>query len=212
MRWNISARKAIFFILILSVVGFVGLSIPQTRPLFKTTTPFFILTAIVVLLLYHRPWNKKFIISAISIALSGYLLELAGIHTGMIFGHYQYGSALGIKWFQAPLLIGANWFMLIYCTYVITLRFSFHNILKSLTGAGILVGYDIILEPVATALNMWSWHSGTIPLQNYFTWFIFSFIVLLIMHSAKLRAHNPTAFYILLFQGIFFLLLHFTLL
>ena len=38
--------------------------------------------------------------------------EILGVKFGVIFGDYEYGSALGLKIFDVPLLIGANWAIL----------------------------------------------------------------------------------------------------
>jgi putative membrane protein len=40
-------------------------------------------------------------------------LEVVGVKTGLIFGEYKYGSTLGIKLFEVPLIIGFNWVFVI---------------------------------------------------------------------------------------------------
>lgn len=82
-----------------------------------------------------------------------------------IFGTYNYGNALGIKILETPILIGFNWLFLTYC-------FSFwdHLGLKSIfviiLAPLLMVLYDLALEHVAPALNMWSWEQNTIPITN----------------------------------------------
>ncbi len=203
--------KAKYFILVLCITGSVGLSIPLTRDIFILLTPFYLLTAMLVLFYFHREWNRKIILYLISIATLGYFLEVAGVNTGKIFGVYQYGNALGIKLFQTPLLIGLNWLMLIYCAFVISDKILSNKYFKAIIGALLLLAYDIILEPIAIELDMWSWETVHVPLQNYVIWFLFSFTVLLILQYRRVAIKNPIAVYILTLQIGFFLILRFTL-
>jgi putative membrane protein len=164
-----------------------------------------------VLFYFHQEWNKKNIYYLLSIAVIGYLLEVAGVNTGMIFGAYQYGNALGVKLFQTPLLIGLNWLMLIYCAFVVSDKIYANKYVKAIIGALLLLAYDIILEPTAIKMDMWKWGTPHIPLQNYIIWFLFSLSVLLILHHRRVVIKNPIAVYILTLQMGFFLFLRFTL-
>jgi putative membrane protein len=59
--------------------------------------------------------NVGFIIFVASVFVIGFFSETVGVKTGLIFGEYSYGKALGFQWMQVPLLIGLNWFIIIYC-------------------------------------------------------------------------------------------------
>ncbi len=203
--------KAKYVILILCITGVVGLSIPLTQNIFVQLTPFYLLTAMLVLFYFHREWDRKIIFYLISIAAVGYFLELVGVNTGKIFGVYQYGNALGVKLFKTPLLIGLNWLMLIYCAFVVSDKILSYKYIKAIIGASILLAYDIILEPIAIELDMWRWETAHVPLQNYAIWFLFSFTVLFILHHRRVEIKNPIADYILTLQIGFFLFLRFTL-
>jgi putative membrane protein len=39
---------------------------------------------------------------------------MLGVHTGILFGNYKYGNALGLKLNDVPILIGINWFIVVY--------------------------------------------------------------------------------------------------
>lgn len=207
---HIPLKEGKKFLLILCIVGFTGLSIPFTRDFFASLTPLFLITAFVVLMYYHQNWSVWFVAAALFIAVSGYLIEVFGVRTGIIFGNYQYGSILGVKWLDTPLIIGMNWLMLLYCVHSITYRWKLFPVVAAFIGAGIMVIYDMILEPIATSLNMWNWDQDIIPLQNYLGWFMFSFFILLLLNVFKFRFKNPVAFIVLTYQMIFFFLLHFT--
>ncbi len=203
--------KAKYFILILCITGVIGLSIPLTQNIFIRLTPYYLLTTMLVLFYFHQEWDKKIIYNLISIAVIGYFLEVVGVNTGQVFGTYHYGSALGIKILQTPLLIGLNWLMLIYCAFVVSNKILAHKYVKAIIGALLLLTYDIILEPTAIKLDMWNWETPHIPLQNYIIWFLFSLSVLLILYHRRVVIKNPIAVYILTLQIGFFLFLRFTL-
>ena len=42
-------------------------------------------------------------------------VELVGTKTGMLFGDYSYGKVLGPALQGVPLIIGINWFIMMYC-------------------------------------------------------------------------------------------------
>ena len=43
------------------------------------------------------------------LALIGFIFEIIGVKTGLIFGHYKYCNGLGTKVFDVPLIISLNW-------------------------------------------------------------------------------------------------------
>ena len=189
-------------------VGVAGMIWNLTADLFTRLIPLTLLASIAVLLAFHSKWEKRHILVFALIALLGYLIEVAGVLTGVIFGEYLYHDALGFKVFGTPPIIGINWLMLIYAVYGI---FEFQRLpawLKILGGASLMVAYDIILEPVAITLKMWSWGGGDIPIQNYIAWFVISVVFLVMMHLAKVRTNNPISKYLFMVQLVFFMVLN----
>ena len=168
-------------------VGLAGMLIPFTHELFKIITPLNLVFA-AVFLFYGKMPSHRVIITGMIIAVTSFLIEAAGVNTGRIFGEYTYGKALGPALLNTPVIIGLNWFLLIYCTNVIS-RQIWDSLPRKLSGRSgsplktvfiIIVGsmlmvlYDLFLEPAATRLDMWSWEGGIIPLRNYLGWFVFS--------------------------------------
>lgn len=191
-------------------VGIAGLSMPVTQGLFLTLMPFSLLLSMVVLLLYHKHWKPMHGVAMTLIAILGYLVEVAGVLTGEVFGQYTYGSSLGVKLFETPLMIGVNWILLIYCVYAIMEPVRWPTILKILFGSVVMVVYDLIMEPVAILLDMWSWGGDTIPIQNYIAWFVISLLFLTIMHLFRVKTQNQVAPWLFGVQAGFFLVLNFT--
>lgn len=203
-----SAKKTGIIFIFYYLVGVIGLSIPDSRPLFITLMPFSLLMSFGLLLLYHQNWKVMHMVVFASIALGGYLVEVAGVLTGEVFGDYTYGRALGFKVFDTPLMIGINWIMLVYCFYTLLEGLRWPWSLRVLFGAVLMVVYDIIMEPVAIKLDMWSWGGGRIPIQNYVAWFIISLVFMLVMQAAGVKTANRFASWLIAVQTGFFLVLN----
>ncbi|MFN2335752.1 MAG: carotenoid biosynthesis protein, partial [Bacteroidales bacterium] len=73
-----------------------------------------------VFLFYGKIPARQVILTGIAIAVTSFLIEAVGVNTGRIFGTYTYGKALGPALWNTPVIIGLNWFLLIYCTNVIS--------------------------------------------------------------------------------------------
>ncbi len=203
-------KYAGYFFVLYYTVGFAGLSLPSTRELFINLMPLSLLLSSAILLFFHRSWRKTDVIVFFMIALTGYLVEVLGVHTGKVFGSYTYGRALGYKMFDTPLLIGLNWLMLTYCVFAITEDLRLFSPLKVLLAATLMVVYDIVMEPVAIRLDMWSWGGGPIPTQNYQAWFIISLVFLSAMHLLRVKTNNRVAAWLFGTQFMFFLFLSLT--
>ena len=64
------------------------------------------------------------------IFLLGFVVEVVGVQTGLIFGSYSYGATLGVKLFDTPLLIGLNWIFVSYSSYSIACQVSDNKYLQ----------------------------------------------------------------------------------
>ncbi len=192
-------------ITIIYIVGIVGMSLPQTHSLFVGLSVTNILMANTLLLFYHKGFNANFIAKAVTIVVAGFLLEVVGVKTGVIFGHYSYSNVLGPKLFDVPLLIGLNWFFMVYCSVQIARLFKVSLLPTALLSGLFMVIYDFALEPNAIALHYWDWVGNTVPLQNYLAWFgfgsLFSFFFL---YKNQLQA-NTMALFLYAIQVVFFI-------
>lgn len=210
LKEELSANKqAVSIILIFHAVGLVGLALLFSRSLFLDIVPFHLLLMLAVLALNHKPLNTRFIFLFLIISISGFSAEWIGIHTHWLFGDYNYGHTLGIKLSCVPLIIGCNWFMLIYATGVLMQRSRLKNfLLRSLSGALLLVLLDVLIEPVAIHFDYWHWTSSIIPLKNYICWFGVSFMLLLVCEAFRFRQQSIVATVFLVTQFAFFGLLY----
>lgn len=190
----------ITIIAIFHLVGFIGFLVSPEH--FKSLTPLNLLLSGVLVIVMSNQSKASFYVALVMIALAGYWVEVLGVKTGLIFGHYHYGPALGYKLFAVPLLIGLNWALLIYA---VNQFFHFENrYVNAILGALLMVGLDFLIEQSCARFDFWYWRGGKIPLQNYIAWFIVSFGMNLFTQKELAKKPNPTvkAFYII--QVLFF--------
>ena len=205
---TIPEKEARKFIVIFYIVGLCGFIIPFTRHLFVGLIPYSLLLTIALLGIFHRHESpaKHVIIFTLVYAL-GFLVEMVGANSGLVFGTYTYGSGLGIKVAGTPIIIGLNWLFLVYTSAAIVERLKTNTAMKILLGALLLVGYDLVLEQVAPKLNMWYWEGGAIPLQNYLAWFVIAILFHSLFKTFRINTRNPLAGILFVSQLVFFILL-----
>lgn len=195
-------------LVVVHLAGIIGLQ-TEHKDLFLICTPLNLLLSISLLFWNHTEFNKSFFIFSILTFLVGYFIEVVGIKTGMIFGHYSYGKTLGFKLLDVPVIIGINWLMLIYIIGVICNRFNFSSLIKSISGAALLTTLDFFIEVVAIKYNFWKWANYTPPIQNFVAWFIVSFLLLLLFNSMNFSKNNKLAQGLFIIQLVFFVTLSF---
>lgn len=189
------------------LVGIAGFMIRPLQPYFQTLTPWGMVAASVLLVLFHEPKNLKSTLIILGIALFGFVVEVIGVNTQAIFGYYIYGKTLGLKFMNTPLVIGLNWLILIYGITVIAkpIRNTWYF---PLVGATAMVIFDWLMEPVAIATDMWYWAFNFIPLKNYIDWFLVSGFLFLMIRILKAEFNNRIAGLLVIMQVLFFLALN----
>ena len=153
-------------------IGLVGiLFFPEN--FFIQSTTFNLVLSFCLLVWTQQSKNVGFIIFVASVFVIGFFSETVGVETGLIFGEYSYGKVLGFQWLKVPLVIGINWFIIIYCSGIsiqtlllkVIKRVALDTneppqILKAMSvivdGATLAVLFDWLMEPVAIKLGFWS--------------------------------------------------------
>ncbi len=198
-------KRIIFVVLpLMHIAGFIGLQLEASQSLFKALVPFHLLSCLVLLLLFQEQWNAKTLIFCVIAYLVGFFIEALGVHTGLIFGQYQYGETLGWKIIDIPLVIGVNWLILIFCTGILLDEWYQNPWLKAAIGATLIVAIDFLIEPVAIRLDFWDWTYHQIPLQNYIAWYVVAFGLLCLFFNLSFPKHNRIAVLLLICQALFF--------
>ena len=186
------------------LAGIIGLQIPATQALFKALVPFHLLTCLGLLLFFHTDWNKYALLFFLITYSVGFAVEALGVHTGLIFGQYQYGPTLGPKLIDIPVVIGVNWVILIYSAGAIGQHWHNSSWIKALIAAAAVTVTDVLIEPVAIRLDFWQWSGNSVPLQNYIAWYIVSFGLLRLFYALPFRKDNRLAGLLAGCQVIFF--------
>ncbi|MCI5057182.1 MAG: carotenoid biosynthesis protein [Flavobacteriales bacterium] len=137
----------------------------------------------------------------------GFIIEVVGVKTGWPFGYYNYGDTLGFKMFEVPLVMGLNWFLVLFGSNAIARKVTSSLILRLLLTALLATAMDFLIEPVAIDYNMWSWETEVIPLKNYMAWFFtaFTFSIVFELLAKKEERRYGVALYI--FMLVFFIIL-----
>jgi bisanhydrobacterioruberin hydratase len=204
---NQRAAKVIKIILpMMYLAGFVGLQFSATRPLFVALTPFNLWASLAMLLYFHQGYSRGFGVYVFVVAVGGFLVEVAGVKTGAIFGNYWYGATLGFKVFEVPLVIGANWLLLNYCANVMVQDITKNNWLGAAAAASLMTILDVAIEPVAIHFDFWQWQNNSVPLQNYMGWWLTAFVFSVLFRSSDFNKNNGLAKIIFGLQVGFFLL------
>lgn len=200
-------KSSIAVLSIIYTVGLIGIIIPSTRDTTLSLTPINLLVSLSILLIFHQKPSLNGFYSLFFIGLLGFILEVAGVASQNIFGAYKYGSTLGWKVWEVPLTMAINWIIPIYCTRLIAEKVSKNYLVIALIGATLMTAFDFILEPVAIFMDMWSWKSNTIPLNNYIVWFAASFLIHWTYQLMDKKIKNKIALPLFLIQVLFFALI-----
>jgi putative membrane protein len=219
-KFDIATAIAVLF----HTIGLIGLMFFD-KSFFLAATPYNLLLSFSLLIWTQTDKNINFFVFLILCFAVGIIVEIIGINTGLLFGDYTYGDVLGFKVQHVPVLIGVNWFIIIYCSGVSINTLLMKAIkrvaedtgktpmaLKALSvivdGATLAIFFDWLMEPVAIKLGYWVWNGdGSIPMFNYICWFVVSLLLLTAFHFAKFNKQNKFAVNLLLIQLMFFLLL-----
>jgi len=198
-------QYSLFLLIVIYAVGISSVLSGHADSLMQLT-PFNLLFASALLLYNAEGIGKVYLGWFVLVACAGYLLELLGIETGLVFGEYYYGSGLGLKLFGVPLIIGINWAVLVFASAAVVQFISVPGWLKAALAATIMVLYDVLLEPVAVRFDFWSWAGGLIPIQNYIAWWVIAFVMLLGVYYFVKNLKNRLAIYVILVQALFFII------
>lgn len=201
-------RLAFAFLIATHAAGAIGLIYEPTRALFQLLTPYNLILTGAIIFHFEKEKSKNYVLFILITAVIGFLIEVLGVSTGVIFGEYLYGETLGIKLLNVPLSIGLNWAILIYISGIVSNQVSNKPFTRVLVGATIMVVLDFLIEPVAIQYDFWNWTNMVVPVRNYLGWFLLSFILHLIFQKLNFEKSNPLAFKLLLIQFAFFSMLN----
>lgn len=196
-------RNAIYIIAVLHLVGIFGLN-SGLREFFSLLTPVNLLVAAGLMLYSTSGLNAKGVFGLLFVVLSGFAVEWVGVNTGFPFGNYAYGTVLGPKVGNTPLLIGVNWGLLAFTSLLIARRITSNVLFISIIAGALMMGLDILIEPVAIQTGMWHWYGEHPPLQNYIAWFVIATVLTGVLHKLAPTITNEASVGFYTIQVVFF--------
>ena len=197
-------RLSVFFLWLINVSGFFGITSDQSE-FFLSTTPYVLSLTLLLLILNHDLSDKKSKIGLMLIFLFGLIVEILGVNYGLFFGEYSYGANLGPKIYEVPFVIGLNWVLLIIATGSVSDKLiKGKEIFKILFASFLMVLIDLLIEQSAPKLDYWEFIISPVPFSNYLWWFIFSLCFQYIFFkTVKTKEYNLSS-NILVIQFLFF--------
>jgi putative membrane protein len=197
-------RLSIFFLWLINISGFFGITSDQNE-FFLSTTPYVLSLTLLLLILNHDLSDKKSKIGLILIFLFGLIVEILGVNYGLFFGEYSYGANLGPKIYEVPYVIGFNWVLLIIATGSVSDKLiKGKEIYKILFASFLMVLIDLLSKKVHQNLTFGNFVISPVPFSNYLWWFIFSLCFQYIFFkTVKTKEYNLSS-NILVIQFLFF--------
>ncbi len=199
-------KVGIAIVIVLHLVGAVGFLSPLSN-WFVFLTPVNMIITAGMIWIDSKQGNVLGWPIALTIILLGYVVEIVGVKTGMLFGNYEYGEVLGWKFFEVPPIIGVNWLVVIWGSYSFVHSFKVHKYLRWIAVGLMATLLDMLIEPVAIHFGFWQWAGGKPPLQNYIAWFIVACAMALLFEKYPLVAKPRLGTVAIVCQFLFFGLL-----
>jgi putative membrane protein len=205
---NTTSKISVFIIWLFHLCGMVGISYGN-KEFFLAFTPINLFISFVLLFVNQKQLESKELKSVFLIFFIGMISEMLGVNYGLIFGDYVYLDNLGVKILGVPVLIGVNWIILTFITGSLS-SFIFKNKYVSiLIGAILMIGLDLLIEPVAPLLGFWIFDLQIVPLQNYIGWFVIGIITQALFQFKIAEKELTFSTHLLIINAIFFAFLNY---
>jgi uncharacterized membrane protein len=119
----------------------------------------------------------------------GFLVELLGVHTGVPFGRYAYGGALGPRLAGVPLVIPLAWTWLAWPSWLASGALARRLTARIALGVLGLAGWDLFLDPQMVREGYWRWSDPrpalpgvpNVPVTNYVGWFAVACVMMALL-------------------------------
>ena len=207
MQKKVSIPVLTIVLVIFYTVGLIGMLWEPYRALFLQLSVYNLLLTFILMILGRKKEKGRFVVFLLIAYLIGFAAEYVGTQTGYLFGSYAYGANLGPKFLGVPLVIGLNWGILVVGAASLANYIQLSNTAKAFFGALFMTAFDYILEPFAITNDYWHWFTPDIPILNYISWFLISFLLLIIYFKGKFAEKNPFHATIFIVMAAFFILL-----
>jgi len=108
-------------------------------------------------------------------------IETIGLHTGFPYSSFEYVAEFGYRLFETtPWTVFVAWSPLVIGAYALSHRWFQKSWSRLLVYLGLLVSFDLVLDPGAVAQGLWEYSGGGawygVPIENFLGW-IFSGVI-----------------------------------
>jgi uncharacterized membrane protein len=130
--------------------------------------------------------------------------ESLSLRTGFPFGHYEFTSVMGPKWFGLPLLLSLAYLGMGYLSWVVATLILHRTgpltgksvVVFPLAASFVMVAWDLSMDPVwADIDHAWIWKRGGayfgVPISNFLGWYL-TVYVFYQLFALYLRNHPAT--------------------
>ena len=158
----------------------------------------------VLYFVYKKNTRKPFLPTVTGLYGLSFVTEMFGLQTGMVFGEYEYLDGFLLKFQEVPVAMGLQWVTLAMSATSVAQLFS-KTWKMPLLAAGMMTGFDVLMEPGASIMNYWNFADGVVPYQNYAGWFGLSFVLSAILKWTGLSLNSLILRFYIVVQIAYFL-------
>jgi Predicted membrane protein len=130
--------------------------------------------------------DRKALLGVSLLVLYSYGIEFVGLKTGWPYGEFDYLVSLGPHILGVPLGLPLFFIPLVLNSYIlITLLDLGKEYSKILAASGFVLLVDLVLDPAAVSLGLWSYSTGIyygVPVSNFLGWVLSSLVATVLIH------------------------------
>jgi uncharacterized membrane protein len=139
------------------------------------------------------------------VSLTAVAFEAVGLATGVPYGSYRYSDALGPTLLGVPFLVPLAWLMMAWPSWLLgehlarPVRPGRRRAVRIVSAAGVLAGWDVVLDPQMVQAGYWTWADpspglpgvGTVPLTNLAGWVLAGLVLMTLLDLLVTRTAAP---------------------
>lgn len=126
----------------------------------------------------------------------GMAVEWLGVHTGHLFGAYEYSNALGPLLSGVPVTLGFAWIAVVCNAALLSRDFGQSGwrfrVVRAIQVGLWTVLLDFVLDPVAHARGFWNWESSGgfygVPWSNFAGWLLIGALLSLLLPDTRISS------------------------
>ncbi len=148
----------------------------------------------------RRYGTKRGLILLAGLCLYGILIEIIGVQTGFPYGSFTYQSITSFQIAGVPWTTPFAWAPFVLIAFFASRSWlsSSSRIQQLLLAAALLIGLDLVLDPGAVAIGLWSYREGGVyygvPWTNFAGWILTGGIALFALQRASFSRSVPRIF------------------